>query len=105
MKDRFRTCTTRIIVDFYHLRSQYAERQLESLRRLSSEACDLCDRGDYHDSLLCFCFIKDEIGKVISSAHSSLAFSLSAMLMNTNFRISECMHKLSNSGENLYDKE
>lgn len=94
MKDKFRTRPTRIIVDFYHLRSQYAERELESLHRMYNESCILFDKGDYHDALLCFCFIRDKIGEVISSAHSSSVSDLSHMLINTNFSISKCLDKI-----------
>ncbi|EEF8013709.1 hypothetical protein GWR30_22960 [Salmonella enterica] len=94
MKDKFIIPPARIVVGFYQLRSQYAERELESLHRMYNESCILCDKGDYHDALLCFCFIKNKIGDVISSADSSLASDLSHMLMNANFCISECMDKL-----------
>lgn len=98
--NKFRIPPTRIIVGFYHLRSQYAERQLESLRRMYNESCILFDRHDYHDALLCFCFIRDELGMIISSSHSSLDASLVDMFVRIENCISECMHKLSNSGEN-----
>lgn len=100
MKYTFGIPSARIVVDFYQLRSDYAERRLESLRRMYNEACILFDRHDYHDALLCFCFIRTELDKIISSCDSFLDASLIDMFVRIENCISECMHKLSNSGEN-----
>ncbi|EBR9320813.1 hypothetical protein D5N88_26320 [Salmonella enterica subsp. enterica serovar Panama] len=104
MKDKFSLSSVKVISGFEHLRSDYSKRQFESFHKMYRDACILFDRGHFHDALLCFCFIRDEIGKIIPSFDSFLNASLINLFARIEEFISECMHKLSNSGEKCYDE-
>lgn len=105
MKNKFSLPSVKVIAGFERLRSDYSKRQFESLQKMYRDACILFDRGHFHDALLSFCFVRDEFGHVISSCYFPAVSDLSDMFINADNRISDCMHKLLNSGENCYDKE
>lgn len=104
MKDKSSLPSVKVIASFEYLRSDYSKRQFESLQKMNRVACFLFDREHFYDALLCFCFIRDEIGKIIPSCDSFLNASLINMFARIEKIISECTHKLLNSGEKCYDE-
>lgn len=104
MKHKLTSPSLKVIVGFEHVRSNYVDSKIELLKKAYRDACILFDGGHFYDALLCFCFIRDEIGKVIPSCDSFLNASLINMFARVENCISECMHKLLNSGEKCYDE-
>ncbi|HAO3759008.1 TPA: hypothetical protein IOH10_002642 [Salmonella enterica] len=104
MKNKSSLLSGKVIVGFEHVRSNYVDSKIELLKKAYRDACILFDRGSFHDALLSFCFIRDEFGHVISSCYFPAVSDLFDMFINTDNRISDCMHKLLNSGEKCYDE-
>ncbi len=81
-------------IDFYAIRSEYAERKLELLRKTYLRSMYVYDAGDYPEAILCFQFLMKELDTVISSADSFCFPGASDLVIRLQDFISFCNQRI-----------
>lgn len=81
-------------IDFHVVRSEYAERKLELLRKTYLRSMYVYDAGDYPEAILCFQFLMKELDTVISSADPCCFINASDLVRSLQDYISFCNQRL-----------
>lgn len=86
-------------IDFYAVRSEYAVRKLELLRKTYLHSLEVYEAGDYPDAILCFQFLMKELDTVILSADSVCFLGVTDLVRRIQDYISFCNQQFLDMGK------